>query len=226
VVTLPKVTRAQHCEVFAQTLAAMERALALPIRRLKFEVMMETPQAIAAAREFYDASDGRCIAAHFGAYDFLSRMNVAADEQRLDHPFCDSARYAMKLAFADTPVALADGVTALVPNTREGDGAQVTAAWARHQADIRRSLSQGFYQSWDIHPAQLVSRYRAVQGWFRERAVEAMERWRRFTEAGERAMQSGGVFDDAATVEGLRVFFRQGQACGALTEAEVPSAGL
>lgn len=224
VVTLPKVTRPQHCEVFAQALAALERALALPIRSLKFEVMMETPQAISTARDLYDAAEGRCIAAHFGAFDFLSRLGVAAAHQQLDHPFCDAARYALKAAFADTPVCLADGVTALVPNVRSGDPAQVRQAWDRHETDIRRSISQGFYQSWDIHPAQLVSRYRAIHGWFREQLPESLDRWQRFAEAGEKAMQSGGVFDDAATVEGLKVFFRQGIACGALASAEVPPA--
>ena len=38
----------------------------------------------------------------------------------------------------------------------------VHAAWRLHADDVRHSLVNGFYQGWDLHPAQLPSRYGAV----------------------------------------------------------------
>ena len=51
-------------------------------------------------------------------------------------------------------------------------------------------------------------------------------RLRNFVEKAAQATLVGDVFDDAATGQGLLNFFLRGLNCGALTEAEVLSAGL
>src|SRR5256886_439034 len=41
-------------------------------------------------------------------------------------------------------------------------------AWRLHFQDVRHCLWSGFYHGWDLHPAQLVTRYVAAYGFFRE----------------------------------------------------------
>ena len=93
-------------------------------------------------------------------------------------------------------------------------------------ADVRRSLNQGFYQSWDLHPAQLVSRFAAVFSFFHEGLGAAASRLDRFETAAGQAILTGSVFDDEASGQGLLNFFLRGLASGALTEEEAARSGL
>ena len=99
-------------------------------------------------------------------------------------------------------------------------------AWRLHYADVRRSLTQGYYQSWDLHPAQLVSRYAAVYSFFLEGLDGAAERLRRFVAGAGQAMLTGSVFDDEASGQGLLNFFLRGLASGALTAEDAARSGL
>jgi hypothetical protein len=70
-------------------------------------------------------------------------------------------------------------------------------------------------------------RYAAVYAFFLEGAGEASERLRGFLEKAARATVTKGVFDDAATGQGLLNFFLRALACGAMSELEVEArAGL
>jgi hypothetical protein len=97
-----------------------------------------------------------------------------------------------------TGKTVVDGPTKLLPV-----GADPQAGWTRHREDILRSLSEGFYQSWDIHPAQLVSRYATLMEFYAEHLPAVRERLANFEGAATRL---GAQFDDAATVRGLRAF--------------------
>ncbi len=72
--------------------------------------MVETPQSIinnrgeCALPAFIAAGEGRCIAAHFGVYDYTASMNITAAYQSMTHPACDFARQMMKVALAGTGV--------------------------------------------------------------------------------------------------------------------------
>ena len=77
----------------------------------------------------------------------------------------------------------------------------------------------GFYQGWDLHPAQLPTRYAAVYA-FLESLDAASERLRNFVEKAAKATLVGDVFDDAATGQGLLNYFLRATNCGALTEEE------
>src|SRR5204862_5956406 len=79
---------------------------------------------------------------------------------------------------------------------------------------------------WDLHPAQLPSRYAAVFTFFLETRDQAAERLRRFVERAAQATLLGNVFDDAATGQGLLNFFLRGLHSGAITEAEALATGL
>ena len=67
-------------------------------------------------------------------------------------------------------------------------------------------LANGFYQGWDLHPAQLPSRYAAVFSFFLENIDSAAERMRNFIEKAAQATRVGQVFDDAAMAQGLLTY--------------------
>ena len=98
--------------------------------------------------------------------------------------------------------------------------AVVHRAWKLHYEQIRHSLRHAFYQGWDLHPAQLPTRYAAVYGFFLESLDQASGRLRNFIDKAAKATLIGDVFDDAATGQGLLNFFLRATNCGAITEAE------
>jgi hypothetical protein len=103
----------------------------------------------------------------------------------------------------------------------------VHRAWRLHAEHIRHSLVAGFYQGWDLHPAQLPARYGAVFAFFLEGLDAAAERLQNFVHKAAQATLVGDVFDDAATGQGLLNYFLRAMNCGALTEQEaVAGSGL
>jgi hypothetical protein len=118
------------------------------------------------------------------------------------------------VAAAGTGVRLADGSTNVLP---VGSTGQVRAAWARHAGLVRRSLERGFYQGWDLHPAQLPTRYAATYAFFRSGAPAAVARLLAYRER-----RDSGVLDEPATERALVAFLRRGLDCGALDPDEVP----
>jgi hypothetical protein len=87
-------------------------------------------------------------------------------------------------------------------------------------------LRNGFYQGWDLHPAQFIARYAALYLFFLEGLASAANRLKAFVEKAALASLHGDVFDDAATGQGLLNFFLRGLSCGAITEAEALATGL
>ena len=96
----------------------------------------------------------------------------------------------------------------------------VHRAWRLHTRDTRHLLVNGFYQGWDLHPAQLPSRYTTVFAFFLEGLDAASERLRNFVKKAAQATLVGDVFDDAATGQGLLNYFLRAMICGAITQAE------
>ena len=238
VLTLPKVTIPEQVSVFAGLLAGLEHELGLDDGVLRFEVMVETPQLVmdangrSALPALIPAAKGRLQAAHFGTYDYTASMGITAAHQRMRHPVCEHAKLVMQAAYAGTGVWLSDGSTAILPvpvhSSREGaltpaqraeNRAGVHAAWRLHADDVRHSLAGGFYQGWDLHPAQLVSRYAALFEFFLQGLDAAGERLRNFVAKAAQATLVGDVFDDAATGQGLLNYFLRAVQTGAVTEA-------
>jgi citrate lyase beta subunit len=240
VVTLPKITHPDQAAAFADALEPLEKKLGLGAGTLRFEAMVETPQLVmdaegkSALPALIDAGRGRLVAAHFGTYDYTAALNITAAHQRQRHPACDFARQMMQVAYAGTGVWLSDGSTTVMPvpvHRPAADGslseaqqaenrASVHRAWRLHYDDVRHSLATGFYQGWDLHPAQLVTRYTAVYTFFLEGIEAAAARLRNFLARAAQATLIGDVFDDAATGQGLLNFFLRGINSGALSEAE------
>ena len=240
VVTIPKVTIIEQVDYTVAILRNLEKKLGLADGTLKFEVMVETPQIILDRQgtsllpRVLDASDGRLRGAHFGTYDYTAGINITAAHQRMRHLACDFAKHFMQVAFAGTDVWLSDGSTTVMPvpvhraapgETLTGEQtaantASVHAAWKLHFDDIRHSLAGGFYQGWDLHPAQLVTRYAALYSFFLEGIDAAGVRLSNFVGKAAQATLVGDVFDDAATGQGLLNFFLRGINSAAITEEE------
>ena len=82
----------------------------------------------------------------------------------MDHPVADHAKAVMQVAAASTGVRLSDGSTNVLP---VGDRATSARPGRLHARLVRRSLERGFYQGWDLHPAQLPTRFAATTLFFR-----------------------------------------------------------
>ena len=248
-VTLPKVARPQEVAMLAALLSELEQGLGFPSggrARIGIELMIETPRALIdeagriALPALVAAADGRCVAAHLGAYDLTASLGVTAGEQRLDHPACDAARLLMQLSLAGTGVDVVDGATTVLPIARHRETADaplseaqrainagdVVSAWELHAAAVRRALALGIYQGWDLHPAQLPARYGAVYAFFLAERTTMATRLRGFVAKATQATRSGQIFDDAATGQGLLELFVRGVACGALSDEDVKATSL
>jgi citrate lyase beta subunit len=223
VVTLPKIQVPEQVALLADLFDELEPKLGLETHTLRMEFMVETTQSIPILQQMLDAARGRCVAAHFGTYDYTASCNITAAEQRMDHPACDFARHAMQVAYAGTGLWLSDGATNVMPI---GSRDVVHAAWRLHVAHIRNSLVNAFYQGWDLNPAQLPTRFAAVYAFFLDALEPATARLRNFIEKAGQATLVGDVFDDAATGQGLLNFFLRALNCGAITEEEALVTGL
>ena len=229
VVTLPKIQLPEQVTLLADVFDELEPRLGLPSNSLRLEFMIETTQSILSEDGrsnlplFLDAARGRAVAAHFGTYDYTASCNITAAEQRMDHPACDFARHMMQVAYSGTGLWLSDGATNILPI---GDRDTIHRAWKLHVEHVRHSLVHAYYQGWDLHPAQLPTRYAAVYDFFLSGLTAATERLRNFMEKAGQATLVGDVFDDAATGQGLLNYFIRGMNSGALTEEEALATGL
>jgi citrate lyase beta subunit len=236
VVTLPKIVAPAQVAALADIFDLLEPRLNLPKDSLKLEMMIETTQSIINERgeialpQMLEAARGRCVAAHFGTYDYTASCSITAAYQDMLHPACDFARHMMQVSFGGTGIWLSDGATNIMPVaphrgelTAEQEAENRTVvrrAWRLHYEHVRHSLANAFYQGWDLHPAQLPTRYAAVYTFFLEGLDAASERLRNFVEKAAQATLVGDVFDDAATGQGLLNYFLRAINCGALTERE------
>ena len=219
VVTLPKVTSVEQVEAMVVACERLESGLGLHSGALGFEIQVETPQAIlgpdgtALVARMVHAAAGRCTGLHYGTYDYSASLGVAAAYQSMEHPAADHAKAVMQVAAAGTGVRLSDGSTNILP---VGSREAVHAAWALHARLVRRSLERGYYQGWDLHPAQLPSRYAATYAFYREGLPAAAERLRNYV-----GQVDSGVMDEPATARALADFVVRGLDCGATDDVEV-----
>ncbi|MFF7593040.1 DUF6986 family protein [Kitasatospora purpeofusca] len=222
VLTLPKVTYAEQVTALVRLLADFERGAGLPDGRLRFEIQIETTQAIlgpdgrATVARMIAAAEGRATGLHYGTFDYSAACGVAAAHQSMDHPAADHAKAVMQVAAAGTGVRLSDGSTNVIPT---GTTAQVHAAWKLHHDLVRRSLARAYYQGWDMHPAHLPTRYVAVYSFYREGLAAAAARLSAYV-----AKAGGDVMDEPATARALSGYLLRGLDCGAVDLAEVRAA--
>lgn len=223
-VVLPKITVVEQVSALADDLDRYGVA--------RMEIMIETPQSVLMLPKLIEAGRGKIAAAHFGPYDYTASLGIA--RQSILHPVCDWARAMMQAQAAGTGVHLADGPTnvmpvpvhrgeSITPRQAAENRAAVHRGWKLHYEHIQHALVNGFYQGWDLHPAQLISRFAAVYTFFLDGLEEASERLKNFLAKAAQATIVSGVFDDAATGQGLLNYFLRAINCGAIAESEVPA---
>ncbi|HZC69490.1 MAG TPA: aldolase [Jatrophihabitans sp.] len=209
-VTLPKVSSVPQVEAMVALCAAVEDD-----QPLRFELQIEMPQAVLGAdgtalvAQMIHAADGRCAGLHYGTYDYTAALGIAAAQQSLEHPAADHAKAVMQVAAAGTGVPVCDGSTNVLP---VGSSDAIRAAWQLHARLVRRSLERGFYQGWDLHPAQLPTRYAATFAFYRDGVSVAAARLGAYLEQA-----AGGVLDEPATARALAGFLLRALHCGALS---------
>jgi citrate lyase beta subunit len=220
VVTLPKVTDVDQVKAFLPVLGALEAAHGVA---LDLELQIETPQAVlgpdgtATLARMVHVAGPRLVGLHYGTYDYSAALGIAAAHQASDHPAADFAKQLMQVAVAGTGVHAVDGSTNVLP---VGPREQVHAAWRLHAGLVRRALERGLYQGWDLHPAQLVTRYVATYAFFRAALPAAAGRLSAYLDRS-----NGGVLDEPATARALAAVVLRGLDCGAVDDAEVRAAG-
>jgi hypothetical protein len=241
VVTLPKVSSPAEVADLADRIAAIETLNKLANRSIMIEVMIETPSSIfdregkVAMPAIVQAAQGRCRSAHFGAFDYTAALGISAKHQSLRHPACEFARNIMLSTLVPLGVRVVDSVTTEIPAPpHRGDrlsGQQklenrdtVHRTWKTHFDNVIYSMSNGFYQSWDLHPNQLVARFAAVNYFYLDNFEEQAKRLKNYVESASQATLTGTAFDDAASARGVVNFFLRGLNCGALSNREVENA--
>jgi citrate lyase beta subunit len=243
VVMLPKVTIPEQVTTMVRFLEIIERKNNLPAGSLKMETMVEATQIIMDAEgrnplmKIIRVGEGRLIAAHFGTYDYTASCGITAKYQTMDHPVCDFAHHMTKVALGGTGIFLSDGATNVMPvaphrgeklsgKELKENRDSVHNAWKIGYRHTMHSLINGFYQGWDLNPAQLPMRYAATYNFFLSSMADATYRLKVFVERAAISTLTGDIFDDAATGQGLLNFFLKAMNCGAITEEEATATGL
>ncbi|WP_313772137.1 DUF6986 family protein [Streptomyces sp. TYQ1024] len=222
VLTLPKVSHAEQVTAMAEVAGEFEKAHGLEAGRIRFEVQIETTQAVlgpdgrATVARLLDAGEGRVSALHYGTFDYSAACGIAPAHQAPDHPAADHAKAVMQVAVAGTGVRLSDGSTNVLP---VGPRERVHAAWRHHHALVRRALARAYHQGWDMHPAHLPTRYAAVYGFYREGLETAAARLAAYARGG--TADGGAVLDEPATARSLAGHLLRAVDCGAADPAEI-----
>jgi citrate lyase beta subunit len=218
VTTLPKVTSVEQVDAMVRACGRLEQEYGLPVGALRFEVQVETPQAIlgadgaVTAARLVHAAQGRCAGLHYGTYDYSAALGIAAPYQSLEHPAADHAKAILQVATAGTGIPVSDGSTNVLP---VGSRQAVTSAWRLHARLVQRSLRRGFYQGWDMHPGHLPTRYLATYAFFRADLPTSAARLRDYLQATR-----SGVMDEPATAQALAGAVLRSVDCGAVTSVE------
>ena len=243
IVMLPKVTISEQVTTMVRFLEIIEKKNNLAPGTLKMETMVEATQIIMddegrnPLMRIVKAGEGRLIAAHFGTYDYTASCGITAKYQTMGHPVNDFAHHMTKVALGGTGIFLSDGATNVMPVApHRGDDLtarqlkenrqSVHNAWRIGYNHTMHSLINGFYQGWDLNPAQLPMRYAATYNFFLSSITDATHRLKTFVDRAAISTLTGDIFDDAATGQGLLNFFLKAMNCGAISEEDATATGL
>lgn len=249
IVTLPKIVSVEQVRRFVSMIDEIERCLKLEKNSLWLELLVEHPGAIddgavglgAATSlpltEWVRAAGGRCNGLHLGAYDYTSLLGISSSEQRLHHPACDFIRHVMQIVAVRRGVWVSDGASnfmpvpihraaALTEEQKAENRASVHAAWKACYDNVMTSLKNGYYQGWDLHPAQFIPRYAAVYAFFLASMDDTVLRLNAFLTQFAQATRIGSNFDDAATGHGLVNHVLRAFDCGAVDDSIFEKIGV
>jgi hypothetical protein len=232
IVTLPKIRHAEEVEALDRLLSLVEVGSGLSKNRIEIELMVETPESVLDIERLVRVAPARISSVHFGAYDFTSELGITGSYQDINHPASVFAKQIVQLRLAGSGVRLSDSVTQIMPiaphrgtainRSQQLENKTVLQNALRvHYQNIALSMEKGYFQSWDLHPGQLIARYAAVFAFFRNEAEEQGGRLKAFLRKATQATLTGNIFDDAATARGYLNFFRRAYRCGALNGDQI-----
>ncbi|GGC62951.1 aldolase [Hoyosella rhizosphaerae] len=219
VMTIPKLRHPTQVQAVNTVCEHFERAHGLVEGALKFELQIESPQAVVGVDgttpipEAIELGGTRLTGLHYGTFDYSAACGIAPQHQSLDHPVADHAKAVMLAAAAQTGVWVCDGSTNIVPT---GSPQQRSAALKTHYDLVMRSLSRGYYQGWDMHPGHLVTRWLATFVFFDTSLHVALPRIATYLKN-----RSGDVMDEPATAQALATVVLRGLHCGAYGDHDI-----
>ncbi|WP_143336579.1 DUF6986 family protein [Corynebacterium pacaense] len=222
-ITLPKVQHHLQVTAMVAVLERLEDELGLEYP-LKFEVQIETPQAILGAdgsaepAHIITAAQGRLLALHYGTYDYSAALGIDPAQQSLEHPVAHHAKDVLQVACSCAGVELSDGSLNRIPF---GNSAELLSAWRLHHRYVHEQLARGIRQGWDLHPNQLITRHLATIGYYVRGSDMALQRLHDYTVG-----VSTRWMDEPATARPLARFLLRGLDCGAVSSTDLRDAGL
>lgn len=244
IVTLPKVTSAHQVEALVEILEQLESEQKLGQHFFLIELLIETPEALLAVDgrlplpSFVESARGRCTSLHFGIYDFTASLGIGSAGQAIDHPACDFARMWMQITASLSPgVGISDGIVNILPIPKhrasqlveiqkQENQKELEDSWRYNYQQMLRSLRNGFYQGWDLHPTQVPIRHIANHVYVLKELPSAIKRIKGFLERSAQANRVGSLFDDRASVLGLINFAERGMASGILSREDFTREGV
>lgn len=219
VFTVPKLRAVEQVTATVLLCEELEKAHGLAAGSLRFELQIESPQAVIAAdgtvavAPAIHRAEGRLTGLHYGTYDYSAACGIASQFQSLEHPVADHAKAVMLAAAAQTGVWVCDGSTQIAP---VGTSDAIHDAIRRHHRLVRRSLERGYYQGWDMHPGHLVTRWLATFGFYRSALAAAAPRVQAYLDR-----RGGSVMDEPATAQALAAVILRGVDAGAFAESDI-----
>lgn len=237
IVTLPKVTNAEQVATLVEILDAYEKQFHLGQGFFSVELVIETPEAFLGLdgtiplSSFLHSAAGRCRGLHFGVYDFTSSLGIGSAGQSIDHLACDFARMWIQMVASLAPhVVVSDGIINRLPVVPKESGSKPTqkfdSDWHYNYRQMTRSLANGYYQGWDLHPCQLPIRHVANTVFVLKEFDGAVSRLKSFVARSSQASLVSGMFDDRASVLGLLNFFDRAIWSGVIDEGVLKDAEL
>ena len=224
-VTLAKVTVTEQVAYFASHLEAMEQRLGIDAGTLRMEIMVEAPRAITGtgmvavrSRAMSTPAGGGSSPPRLAPTTTLRRSASPPRNSGSGIPACEHARLVMQVALAGTGVRVSDGSTAILPVEPIE---HVHDAWRLHHGDVKHALKLGIYSGWDLHPAQLVSRYAALYAFYLSGLEAASRRLATFLDTVAQGDAPRDIADDVATGQALLNFLLRAIACGAADRATI-----
>lgn len=224
--TFPKVQHRTQVETLVEILSQLEKDYGLDSTggKIHLEVQVETPQAVVGpageseAARIISAAEGRCLALHYGTYDYSASMGVDAAHQSMEHPVADHAKDMLQVATGAAGVELSDGSTNCIP---VGDRESIMDGWQLHYRLVTRHLRRGIRQGWDLHPNQIVTRHMATIAYFRENWEVTAHRLNAYLTG-----DTSHWMDEPATAKAMAGYLRRAHSCGAITDDELAVAGV
>ena len=223
-VTLPKLEDPTQVQYVIQELERIENGRP----PLPLELMIESPAGLRRIHELIQAAGPRARGVHFGPFEFLASCGIGNGD--LLHPVNRQARAQLLMSVSGSGVELADGPTTLLPLPphRQPSGPQIAEnqksvrlAWEFHRDQVLATREQGYFQSWLLHPAQLVSHAAALLQEYEQALPGALERLTAYWQGRGQARASGGDFDDRATARQWTHIVKQSLDLGLIEESSL-----